>query len=99
MGITRPSTKADDFEGNSSIQAFLSCAINYALSTAAYLVEQLVVAKMHRDSRVGRGFTIFISRPAKAGLEQTTAAKSAGCVGQDCSSAFCADSWSTYHFV
>src|SRR6266498_1240363 len=52
---------------------------------------------MHRDVH-GRGLAILLNKPAEAGLEQTNAAKSAGRVGENCSSAFWADPWSAYHF-
>src|SRR6266446_10294664 len=52
---------------------------------------------MRRDAH-GVGFAIFLDKTAEAGLEQTNAAKSAGRVGENSSSACWADSWSAYHF-
>src|SRR6266536_4091292 len=87
----------DDLERDCSIKAFLSGTVNNALTATSNFLLQLIIAKMRRDAQ-GWGFAIFLHKPAEAGLEQTNAAKSAGRVGENCSSAFWADSWSAYHF-
>src|SRR5207249_3195034 len=92
MGSTRPATKADDLEGNSSIQAFLACAINHALSTAAYLVEQLVVAEFHLHSALFLHVVFLVIERAQPSPKQTHAAKSMGGIGKDGRPAFCANS-------
>src|SRR5713101_7137138 len=97
MGSTRPAAKADDLEGNSSIQAFLACAINHALSTAAYLVEQLVVAKVHLDARIIRRLVVSSSARAKACPKQTNTAKAEGRIRKNRSSAFFANSGCVCH--
>src|SRR5439155_15768618 len=52
---------------------------------------------MRRDAHWW-GFAIFLHKPAETGLEQTNAAKSAGRVGENSSSACWADSGNAYHF-
>ena len=96
MGSTRPSTKADDFEGNSSIQAFLSCPINYALSTAAYLVEQLVIAEFHLHSAFFLCVVFLVIERTKSGPKQANAAKAPRRVCKDARTTLCANS---FHFI
>src|SRR5207302_8470724 len=97
MGSTRPATKADDLEGNSSIQAFLSCAINHALSTAPNLLQQLVVAEFHLHSALFLRVILLVIERAQPSPKQTHAANSAGRVGKNRPPALSADSFGSRH--
>src|SRR5437016_7631017 len=97
MGSTRPATKADDLESNGSIQAFLACAINNALSTASNLLQQRVVAEFHLHSVRFLCMVAFVVERAQSSPKQTHAAKSAGRVGKNRCAAFCANPGGVCH--
>ena len=80
-----------------AIQAFLACAINHAFSTAAYLVEQLVVAEFHLHSALFLRVIFLVIERAQPSPKQTHAAKSAGRVGKNRRAAFCANPGGVCH--
>src|SRR5207248_9314233 len=76
------------FDLNRSVDAFLTHSIYNAHTSAANLLDDLVVAELHLDSARLLAVEIVLKRP-QSSLEQTDAAKSAWRIGKYRRPAFC----------
>src|SRR5262245_14875940 len=88
----RPLTKPENFQCDCAIETLLSSEINYALSAATNLVQQLVVAKFSRQHRyalstpallafgLSGGLLLLIQMRSKPALKKTTWTGSLWCV-------------------